>query len=271
LQQKGSRSSGKERDTETGLYYFGARYLSAAQGRFTTPDKPFADQHPQDPQSWNLFSYTRNNPLKYIDTNGRKVFVADQKALSLIRLTLPSDIRAKIALDNNGFINKQAISKIKSKDANFAALLSMVENDKTAIAITGPSSINKNGDIHPFKYESDATGRKLLKDAGVDVESDQIIKIGSKTKDYSIIATGKTYASNESKSGQIEAWVADGTGDTSDAPEVILAETMAEELYVHAKRLMENKPADHDDGGPIDKETIQFRINVRKNLKEPNK
>jgi RHS repeat-associated protein len=30
--------SGKERDAETGLDYFGARYLSSAQGRWTTPD-----------------------------------------------------------------------------------------------------------------------------------------------------------------------------------------------------------------------------------------
>jgi RHS repeat-associated protein len=44
----------KERDVETGLDYFGARYFSGAQGRFTSPDKPFADQNPDDPQSWNL-------------------------------------------------------------------------------------------------------------------------------------------------------------------------------------------------------------------------
>ena len=28
--------------------------LSGAQGRFTSPDAPFAGQHPGDPQSWNL-------------------------------------------------------------------------------------------------------------------------------------------------------------------------------------------------------------------------
>ena len=54
----------------TGLDYFGARYFSGAQGRFTTPDKPFADQQPEDPQSWNLYAYVRNNPLRRIDVNG---------------------------------------------------------------------------------------------------------------------------------------------------------------------------------------------------------
>lgn len=46
--------TGKERDAETGLDYFGARYFSGAQGRFTSPDEPLLDQHPEDPQSWNL-------------------------------------------------------------------------------------------------------------------------------------------------------------------------------------------------------------------------
>jgi RHS repeat-associated protein len=67
-----SRSTGKERDAETGLDYFGARYLSSAQGRFTSPDLPLYAQRPGDPQSWNLYSYTRNNPLRYIDPDGRQ-------------------------------------------------------------------------------------------------------------------------------------------------------------------------------------------------------
>ena len=62
--------TGKERDAETGLDYFGARYFSGTQGRFTSPDKLFADQHLENPQSWNLYAYTLNNPLRYIDDNG---------------------------------------------------------------------------------------------------------------------------------------------------------------------------------------------------------
>jgi RHS repeat-associated protein len=43
--------TGKERDAETGLDYFGARYFSGAQGRFSSPDEPLVDQSPDDPQS----------------------------------------------------------------------------------------------------------------------------------------------------------------------------------------------------------------------------
>ncbi|MGC8884743.1 MAG: RHS repeat domain-containing protein [Bryobacteraceae bacterium] len=67
--------TGKERDQETGLDYFGARYYSGAQGRFTSADEPFLDQSPDDPQSWNLYSYVRNNPLRFIDPTGQACVV----------------------------------------------------------------------------------------------------------------------------------------------------------------------------------------------------
>jgi RHS repeat-associated protein len=36
--------TGKGRDAETGLDYFGARFMASAQGRFTSLDIPFLDQ-----------------------------------------------------------------------------------------------------------------------------------------------------------------------------------------------------------------------------------
>jgi RHS repeat-associated protein len=73
--------TGKERDSETRLDYFGARYYSAAQGRFTSADAPFADQHPENPQSWNLYQYAYNNPLANVDRDGRSVWT---KAIKLL-------------------------------------------------------------------------------------------------------------------------------------------------------------------------------------------
>jgi RHS repeat-associated protein len=82
-----SRSSGKERDSETGLDYFGARYYGSNLGRFLSPDEftggpvdvfgddstapgplPYADI--TNPQSLNKYSYTYNNPLSMIDPDG---------------------------------------------------------------------------------------------------------------------------------------------------------------------------------------------------------
>ena len=63
--------TGKERDAESGLDNFGARYDASSLGRFMTPDPSgLLAPHPEDPQSWNLYAYVRNNPLIYLDPNG---------------------------------------------------------------------------------------------------------------------------------------------------------------------------------------------------------
>jgi RHS repeat-associated protein len=65
----------KERDVETGLDYFGARYYSSTHGRFTNPDDFWKDSQVIDPQSWNKYVYVRNNPLKLVDPEGEKATV----------------------------------------------------------------------------------------------------------------------------------------------------------------------------------------------------
>jgi RHS repeat-associated protein len=62
--------TGKERDQESGLDFFQARYYGSALGRFTSPDAPLVDQFEENPQSWNLYSYVRNNPLRNVDPTG---------------------------------------------------------------------------------------------------------------------------------------------------------------------------------------------------------
>ena len=70
---------GKEKDDETGLYYFGARYMDDRVGRFVSPD-PIGAVDPRtgkinrmvllNPQRQNYYAYALNNPYSYIDATG---------------------------------------------------------------------------------------------------------------------------------------------------------------------------------------------------------
>src|SRR5579864_1498051 len=64
--------TGKERDSETGLDNFGARYNSSQFGRFMSPDDPFVGWDQYDPQSLNAYAYVRNNPLNMVDDDGHQ-------------------------------------------------------------------------------------------------------------------------------------------------------------------------------------------------------
>jgi RHS repeat-associated protein len=85
-----------ERDIETGLDYFLARYYSSIQGRFTSPDEfvggpnelfdfsAAASENPTfyadmtQPQSLNKYQYCLNNSLSYIDPDGHQQAVTQR-------------------------------------------------------------------------------------------------------------------------------------------------------------------------------------------------
>jgi RHS repeat-associated protein len=60
--------TGQQRDAESGLDYFSARYYSSVQGRFTGADPLSGNAN--RPQTWNRFACVLNNPLKLVDPTG---------------------------------------------------------------------------------------------------------------------------------------------------------------------------------------------------------
>ena len=81
--------TGKERDAESGLDEFGARYYSSSLGRFMIPDwaasptaVPYA--HFGNPQSLNLYSYVENNPTTTGDPDGHDCPVCEGLAIKII-------------------------------------------------------------------------------------------------------------------------------------------------------------------------------------------
>ena len=103
------RYTGKERDPESGLDYFGARYYASRVGRFTTPDEPDNDFDLTAPQSLNRYAYARNNPLRYVDPDGRAIETPwDVFNVGLGVASFASNIRAgnygSAALDAAGLV-----------------------------------------------------------------------------------------------------------------------------------------------------------------------
>jgi RHS repeat-associated protein len=60
--------TGQEKDPETNLNYYNARYYDSHIRRFTQPDDII--QNVYNPQDLNRYSYVRNNPMKYTDPTG---------------------------------------------------------------------------------------------------------------------------------------------------------------------------------------------------------
>jgi len=64
--------SGKERDSESQLDYFGARYYDRSQYRFISVDPAVTRRFVQlEPQKWNSYVYCLANPVRFLDPTGR--------------------------------------------------------------------------------------------------------------------------------------------------------------------------------------------------------
>ena len=62
--------AGKEKDKESGLQYYGARYYDPDLRVFVEADSIIPDYY--NPQSLNRYTYVLNNPYKYVDETGHR-------------------------------------------------------------------------------------------------------------------------------------------------------------------------------------------------------
>ncbi len=93
----------KERDAETGLDFFLARYYSGAQGRFTSPDPVIsAPERLRDPQQFNRYAYARNNPLRFLDPTGERLQLSgdvNEAQKQLCEMLGTSDCASRMSYD----------------------------------------------------------------------------------------------------------------------------------------------------------------------------
>ena len=78
--------TGKQRDSETGNDYFGARYFGSSLGRFLSVDPDNTGADPSDPQTWNMYAYVRNNPTTLTDPTGLYTVACESDATACEKL-----------------------------------------------------------------------------------------------------------------------------------------------------------------------------------------
>ena len=137
------RFTGKERDAETGLDYFGARYMSAAQGRFGSadPQEP-SRRHVLNPQKWNKYVYVINNPLGSIDPDG----------LEEIKITVATRIPWKSTWMFGTYEGGQKTSVTMTVDTKYGGTQSPVKLTQTTHAT---NLLNKDGTVQASKTAPD--------------------------------------------------------------------------------------------------------------------
>jgi len=138
LRQKFSQ---KERDNELGLDYFGERYYSSAQGRFTSCDPLGSTMRASDPQTMNRFVFVLNNPLRYVDPDGLKEKSAweqlsdEQRRLLASKLTTVKDV-GNITAKEMGSAGK-AFDRMVTVEGNAQATATNIAAVQDFIAAAG--------------------------------------------------------------------------------------------------------------------------------------
>jgi RHS repeat-associated protein len=149
--------AGKERDVETGNDYFGARYFASQIGRFTTVDQVLdIERALAEPQLWNRYAYVTNNPLKFVDPDGRQREAAlDRDVYALLNKQITVDeYNARIQARGAGaaigalvaagpVIWRVAVSCFLSPSCQSHAV------DLLEGAAGGPARVTPTGDIDP--------------------------------------------------------------------------------------------------------------------------
>ena len=103
---------------------FGWRHYSFDDVHFNRPD-PLSEKY----YSISNYAFVANNPIKFVDSDGREVKLANNLALNAIKNTLTTEDAAYVRL-NNGIIDKNLINQRQSESKNFKALQILVNNDK---------------------------------------------------------------------------------------------------------------------------------------------
>jgi RHS repeat-associated protein len=193
--------TGKERESESGLDDFGARYYSSQYGRFMTPDEIGPGQNPEDPQTWNMYSYVRNNPINLVDPTGQYICDGSMTQTECDRFQAGLD-RAQTAAD--------------ALKAKYGADSDQFKSAQRAIDAYGKAGIDNGVVIHVNAQQQDVGVTTVAGTTVAKTESNptgQNISVSFKSgvldnADSNVLATDEAHEGSHVADGS--AWVASG-------------------------------------------------------------
>jgi RHS repeat-associated protein len=193
--------TGKERDAETGLDYFGARYYGSNMGRFLTPDPiGIMKQKLRDPQQWNMYSYARNNPLRFMDPTGmyvascgdgvkncdKQIQNLDKQLQNALKSKNPDIVKAAAAYGKLGDKNGVNVSLVNVVDAKHPDVTGQVTSQAGTGGMTYDQGSGKMQQATQVTLKAGMSGSELQETAvheGVHVE-DRANFVNSITSDF---------------------------------------------------------------------------------------
>ena len=142
--------------------YFGARYFSSVQGRFTTTDPvTFATFRKYEPQAINLYSYCANNPLAHIDPDGRYYVGTNGK-----KVRVKVNAKGKVQVGNNANQSLKRYADLVNKSGSGEAVSSMlkVASNATKVHFKISSEVKRDkegGVLYGYHQAHDKNGKAL--------------------------------------------------------------------------------------------------------------
>ena len=127
--------NGKELNDEFGLHWndYGARWYDPAVARWWSTD-PLAVKYP----SLSSYVYVANNPLIFIDPDGRKIKIANDRTYNMLLSSLPSGVHRHIKRNRGGYIKRGSVRRALRKYGGSKNLqvLNTIVRDKRTVTLT---------------------------------------------------------------------------------------------------------------------------------------
>jgi RHS repeat-associated protein len=201
------RFTGKERDEESGLYYYGARYYAPWTGRWINCDPLGSVDGP------NIYLYTHSNPIRFTDRNGHKTI---EEQINQIKSPVGWFV-AKTGYDIWNVASLGTLSKVDSQN-NLGTLEGVGESMFTAARnVSNTASFGLQENIYTTQMKEGPGAESVIK--GVEVTVEQMLPIDEAKVIADPTKTGaEKLAAGFMATSKVASLVALGAGVTGKNP-----------------------------------------------------